>query len=82
MDDNFLDKIQAFLIWVAAVCVAFIVGTLAAALAKEMLLPSEPKVKAEITTVGEHDYIVFSDGNDIVHIEHSPDCDCFNIDLE
>lgn len=82
MDDRFLDKVQAVLVWIAMVSIAFLVGILIAALAIEMLVPKDTSVKAEITTVGEHDYIVFSDGDDIVHIEHSPDCDCFNIDLE
>lgn len=82
MDDRFLDKIQAVLIWIFIVSIAFLLGILITALAKEVFVPKDTNVKAEITTVGEHDYIVFSDENDIVHIEHSPDCDCFNIDLE
>lgn len=82
MDDKFWDKVQTVLVWIMIVSIAFLMGLLLSSLAIKLLFPADPKVNAEITTVGEHDYIVFSDGNDIVHIEHSPDCDCFNIDLE
>ena len=82
MDDKFQDKIYAVLVWIAVVSIALLIGILIAALAKELFVPKDTNVKAEITTVGEHNYIVFSNGDDIVHIEHSPDCDCFNIDLE
>lgn len=82
MNDKFLDKINAVLIWIAVVSIALLIGILIAALAKELFVSKDTSVRAEITTVGEHNYIVFSNGDDIVHIEHSPDCDCFNIDLE
>lgn len=39
-------------------------------------------ITTEIMEVDNHRYIVFRDSYSVLHIEHSPDCECFIIEYD
>lgn len=84
MDElTILDKMQNTILWAAIGSVIVLLVLLLTMLGKSIFYPTENKVHTEIMYVEDHKYIIFYDAdNEVKHIEHSPECDCFTIEYD
>ena len=83
MTERTLEKIEDILIWTLISIFFFLIAFAAAYLIKVAFFASEEKIHTETMYVEDHKYIIFYDAdNEIQHIEHSPECDCFTVEYD
>ena len=80
-----MDKIEDVLVWTLVGIFGFLILFLASYIVKVVFFPSENenKIHTETMCVDNHKYIIFYDvDNEVKHIEHSPECDCYTIEYD